>query len=95
MEEAMGLFSNFWWATVANDYSVSIFLGATLIITILKIWAVMNPGTKTNSILCLIQGWFYGVPGYKKTEETISETKTSKTSESTTSLVEEGKDKLV
>jgi hypothetical protein len=66
MTEHIGLFSNFWWATVANDYSIMIFLIVSAILTVLKIWAVLSPGAKTNSILCLLQGWFYGVPGIKK-----------------------------
>lgn len=66
MQEQLGLFSNFWWATIANDYSIMIFLVASLIIMVLKIMAILNPGTKTNSILCLVQGWIYGFPGVKK-----------------------------
>lgn len=66
MVTSIGLFSNYWWATVANDYSIMIFLVISGILTIVKILAVLHPGTKTNSILCLLQGWLYGFPGIKK-----------------------------
>jgi hypothetical protein len=70
MKESIGLFSNYWWATVANDYSIMIFLVISFILTVLKVWAVVSPGAKTNSIMCLIQGWFYGFPGVKKNDTT-------------------------
>jgi hypothetical protein len=80
MMEQVGILSNLWWSTVANDYSISIALVIGFVMTLLKIIAVIVPGNRTNSIVCLIQGMLYGFPGYKKTE--TSETKTSETASS-------------
>ena len=65
MSESMGLFSNWWWATVASDFSVSMLLVITFIATILKIIAVLKPGVKTDAIMDLISGWIFTVPGAK------------------------------
>ena len=81
--EQVGVLSNFWFSTVANDYSIAIFLGATLIITVLKILAVIHPGNRTDSIVCLVSGWLYGFPGMKKTSES-TETTTATSTETTT-----------
>jgi hypothetical protein len=67
--EHLGVLSNFWWATVANDYSVSIFLIVSLFVTVLKIVAIINPSVKSNDIICLLQTWTYGIPGIKKQED--------------------------
>ena len=64
--EHTGLLSNFWWAVVASDYSVSIFLAVSGIIAILKIIAILLPGNKSDSIVALIQGWLSGVPGGRR-----------------------------
>ena len=69
--EHLGILSNFWWATVANDYSISFFLATSAIVTVLKILAVINPSVKSNDIVCLIQSWFYGIPGVKKENDKL------------------------
>jgi hypothetical protein len=67
MSESIGLFSNFWWATVASDYSVSMLLGITFVAMILKIIAILKPGVKTDAIMELISGWIFTVPGARTT----------------------------
>lgn len=76
-----GLFSNYWWATVASDYSVTIVLLGSTFITLLKLLAILNPGNKTDSIICLLKGWLYGFPGMKDEKQTYIHT-TSNTQES-------------
>jgi hypothetical protein len=80
-----GIFSNYWWAWVASDYSGSIVLVGGLIIMILQILAVMHPGVASNKIICLIKGYIYGFPGFKKTTET-SEVKTTDTTTTTSEI---------
>jgi hypothetical protein len=63
-----GMFSNKWFFFIADYYTVLIGLVVGLLSTVLKIIAVIHPGNKTNSIVCLIQGWLYGFPGAKKEE---------------------------
>jgi hypothetical protein len=86
IDQATGLFSNLWWSTVANDYSIMIFLVISLLVTVLNVLAKLNPSNKTDQILCLIQGWLYGFPGMKKqtvTEETKTETTIASTVQKT------------
>ena len=45
-------FSDQWWLWIWNNFSISILLGLGL----LKIVAIIYPGTKTNQILDLVQG---------------------------------------
>jgi hypothetical protein len=67
--EQTGLLSNYWWAVIASDYSVSIFLAVTGIATLLKILAILIPGNRSDSIVDLLQGWLGGIPGVKKDEK--------------------------
>jgi hypothetical protein len=67
--EQTGVLSNYWWAIIASDYSVSMFLGVTGTIAILKIIAILIPSNKGDSIVALIQGWLSGMPGLKKDEQ--------------------------
>lgn len=68
-----GMFSNKWFFFVADYYTVLITLIVGFISMILKIIAVIHPGNKTNSIICLIQGWLWGFPGAKKEEGKLEE----------------------
>ena len=85
MTEQMGFLSNYWWAVVASDYSVTIGLAITGLLMLLQIWAVIKPGVTTNSIIGLIRGWVYGFPGMTKETHTTS---TVASSESTTEKTE-------
>jgi hypothetical protein len=69
IEEQIGPLSNWWWACVANDYSITILLIVGFIIACLKTWAIMHPGVKNDSIVCLWSGWLYGFPGIKKEDK--------------------------
>ncbi len=61
------ILSDLWWATTAKDYTFTIMLGLGFIGTLLKIWAVLDPSAKTNTIVELIQGWGASVTkGVKK-----------------------------
>ncbi len=71
--EHIGLLSNFWWATVADDYSVTILLACSGVITLLKIIAVINPSVRSNDIICLLQTWTYGIPGVKKESDKLKQ----------------------
>lgn len=66
--ESIGALSNYWWACVANDYSISIALLIGLVVCVLKTWAIIHPSVRNDSIVCLWQGWFFGFPGVKKDE---------------------------
>ena len=86
LEQATGIFSNLWWSTVANDYSIMIFLVISLLMTVLNILAKLDPSNKSNEIICLIQGWLYGFPGMKKevkTTESSTQSSTTTTTQST------------
>lgn len=74
-----GILSNYWWAWIASDYSGTIVLVGGLIIMILQILAVMHPGVASNKIICLIKGYIYGFPGFKKTSESSEVIKSSST----------------
>ena len=65
-----GILSNYWWAWVASDYSGTIALAGGLLICLLQIIAVIHPGVASNKIVCLIKGWIYGFPGFKRTTDT-------------------------
>jgi hypothetical protein len=69
IDEQVGVLTNYWWAVTANDYSISIALVITGILTVAKILAVIHPSNKSNDIVCLLQGYFYGFPGMKKEDE--------------------------
>lgn len=59
------LFDNAWWLFIWTKFSVSFLLGLGL----LKIVAVLYPGTKTNQIIELIQGLIFRTkPGTSETE---------------------------
>jgi len=68
--ESVGMLSNYWWSVTANDYSITITLIITGILTFVKIIAVMHPSNKSDDIICLLQGFLWGFPGSKKPEDT-------------------------
>ena len=85
--EQTGMLSNYWWAVIASDYSVSIFLIGSFVIALLQCLAILIPGVKTNSIIGLFRGWIYGFPGMK--QETSTTTTASESSAATTTTTTE------
>ena len=67
VNQSIAFLSNQWWAVIASDYSVSIFVIGSFVVAVLKAWALIHPEAK--SILCLFKGWIYGFPGMKKEDK--------------------------
>jgi hypothetical protein len=62
----MEILSNDWWNYIISTYTVTIGLISSLLITIMKLLAVLHPSEKTNSVVGLLQGWIFGFPGANK-----------------------------
>lgn len=82
LTESTGLFSNWWWAVIASDYSVSMLLAVSFIAMVLKVIATLKPGTK--DVTELIAGWFWGIPGARRVTDTKETTTTVTRTESGT-----------
>lgn len=56
----MILFSDAWWGWFLHTYAISISLLSSLIIAILKIYAIAHPDVTTNKITDLLVTFFGG-----------------------------------